>query len=63
MTDLSLAKNFVLVGRTQFQVRAELFNAFNTVNWSSPNTSIQSVDFGRITRGGMRRIELAKLLF
>ncbi len=52
MTDLSLAKNLVLVGRTQLQVRAELFNAFNTVNWSSPNTNIQSTNFGRITGAG-----------
>jgi hypothetical protein len=65
VTDLSLAKNFRLVGRTQFQVRAELFNAFNTVNWSNPSTNIQSTNFGRITSaGGMRRIELGgKLLF
>ena len=55
----------MLVGRTQFQVRAEFFNAFNTVNWSNPNTNIQTTNFGRITgAGGMRRIELGgKLLF
>jgi hypothetical protein len=65
VTDLSLAKNFRLAGRTQFQVRAELFNAFNTVNWGNPNTNIQSTSFGAITgAGGMRRIELGgKLLF
>ncbi len=65
VTDLSLAKNFVLVGRTQFQIRAEFFNAFNTVNWSNPNTNIQATNFGRITgANGMRRIELGgKLLF
>jgi hypothetical protein len=65
VTDLSLAKNFRLAGRTQFQVRAELFNAFNTVNWGNPNTNIQATNFGRITgAGGMRRIELGgKLLF
>jgi hypothetical protein len=65
VTDLSLAKNFQLVGRTQVQVRAELFNAFNTVNWGNPSTNIQATNFGRITgAGGMRRIELGgKLLF
>jgi hypothetical protein len=65
VTDLSLAKNFRIAGRTQLQVRAEFFNAFNTVNWSNPNTNIQATNFGRITgAGGMRRIELGgKLLF
>ncbi len=64
VTDLSLAKNFRLAGRTQLQVRAELFNAFNTVNWSNPNTNIQNTNFGRITgAGGMRRIELGGKLF
>ena len=64
VTDLSLAKNFRLAGRTQLQVRAELFNAFNTVNWSNPNTNIQNTNFGRITgAGGMRRNELGGKLF
>jgi hypothetical protein len=65
VTDLSLLKNFRLAGRTQFQVRAELFNAFNTVNWGNPNTNIQATNFGAITgAGGMRRVELGgKLLF
>jgi carboxypeptidase family protein/TonB-dependent receptor-like protein len=65
ITDLSLAKNIRLAGRTQFQVRAELFNAFNTVNWTNPNTTFGVANFGRITGArDMRRIELGgKLLF
>ena len=36
-TDLSLMKNFPLGGTVQFQFRAEIFNAFNTVNYGNPN--------------------------
>ena len=65
VTDMSLGKNFALVGRTQIQVRAEVFNVFNTVNWGNPNTTFGAANFGRVTSAGtMRRVELgAKLLF
>lgn len=32
-----------------FQVRLELFNAFNGVQWGNPNTTITSAQFGRVT--------------
>lgn len=35
-TDPGLMKNFG-IGTSNIQVRAEVFNAFNTVNWGSPN--------------------------
>jgi Carboxypeptidase regulatory-like domain/TonB dependent receptor len=65
VTDLSLTKNFALAGTSRFQFRVELFNAFNTVNWGSPNTTVGAANFGRITSAGnMRRIELGgKLMF
>ena len=31
------------------EFRAEIFNAFNTVNFDNPVTDINSVNFGRIT--------------
>ena len=65
VTDLSLSKNFALGGPARFQFRVELFNAFNTVNWGSPNTQVGNANFGRITSAGsMRRLELGgKFLF
>jgi hypothetical protein len=51
------------------QVRAEIFNAFNTVNYGNPNAVFGSATFGRIsatnlTYPNMRQIQLgAKLMF
>jgi hypothetical protein len=63
-TDLSLMKGFE-VGPTDLQIRVEVFNLFNTVNWGSPNTTLGSASFGRVTSAGaMRRMQLgAKLVF
>jgi hypothetical protein len=64
-TDLSLMKNFVLHGATRLQVRLEMYNVFNNVNYSNPNASFGSAGFGQITgAGSMRQIQLGgKLLF
>ncbi len=63
-TDIALAKTFH-IGTTQLQVRGEVFNLFNTVNWGSPNTTFGAANFGNVTSAGtMRRAELgAKLSF
>ena len=59
VTDLSLMKNFPLGGGRQFQFRAEIFNAFNTVNYGNPNGVFNSTSFGRISSAGsMRQIQL-----
>jgi hypothetical protein len=69
ITDLSMVKS-IPVGRTvRFQVRAEIFNAFNNVNYGNPNAVFGSATFGRIsaTNGSypnMRQIQLGgKLIF
>ena len=64
-TDLSLMKNVPLGGRVRFQVRAEMYNVFNTVNYGNPNASFGAAAFGRITSAGaMRQIQLGgKLMF
>jgi hypothetical protein len=64
-TDLSLMKNFPLGGGAQFQFRAELFNAFSTVNYGNPNSTFNSTSFGLISSAGsMRQVQLGgKLLF
>ena len=64
-TDLSLLKNFVLAGHTQFQFRADIFNLFNHPNFNNPNVTFATANFGRITSAQrMRQIVLGgKLLF
>jgi outer membrane receptor protein involved in Fe transport len=63
--DLSLAKNFDLPQRLKFQIRADMFNVFNRVNYSSIVTNIESRTFGQITgASGSRAIQLnARLSF
>ncbi len=47
--DASLAKSFQLTERVAAQFRAELFNAFNHVNFGQPNGQVDSPTAGRIT--------------
>jgi len=65
ITDLSLSKSFPLGGRTRFQIRADIFNAFNRVNFGNPNGVFGTANFGRITTADpMRRMELGgKIMF
>jgi Carboxypeptidase regulatory-like domain/TonB dependent receptor len=64
-TDLSFMKNVPVGGGTRFQVRVEIFNVFNQVNYGNPNASFGAAAFGSITSAGsMRQIQLGgKLLF
>jgi hypothetical protein len=63
-TDLSLMKNFPLGGTAQFQFRAEIFNAFNTVNYGNPNGVLNGGSFGRISSAGsMRQVQLGGRIF
>lgn len=48
-TDLSLFKEFYPIESLRIQFRAEAFNAFNRVQFGSPNTSVTSTTFGTIT--------------
>ena len=69
ITDLSMVKNVPVGGPVRVQIRAEIFNAFNTVNYGNPNAVFGSATFGRInatntTYPNMRQIQLgAKLIF
>ena len=64
-TDLSFMKNVPLHGSVRLQVRVEMYNVFNTVNYGNPNASFGSAGFGRITgAGSMRQVQLGgKLMF
>jgi len=54
-----------LGGTRRIQLRAEVFNIFNQVNWGSPGTTLGTASFGVISSANtLRRAELgAKFLF
>jgi hypothetical protein len=47
--DLSIAKGIRFNGRYDLELRWEIFNLFNTVNFGQPENNFDSVDFGTIT--------------
>jgi hypothetical protein len=63
--DLAIGKNFQITESVRFQVRGDLFNAFNHTNYSNPSSGIDSSNFGRITgTRGARTVQLnARLAF
>jgi hypothetical protein len=54
--DLTAAKNIPLTERIRFNLRAEFYNAFNTTQYGSPNTSVTSSTFGRVTSASNSRV-------
>jgi hypothetical protein len=64
-TDVAMMKNVPIGGTVQFQIRAEIFNVFNTVNYNNPNAVFGSASFGRISSAqNMRQMQLGgKLMF
>jgi hypothetical protein len=64
--DLSIFKTFDVRSGIRAQVRIEALNAFNTVQFSGPNTSVTSTSFGLITgqANGPRQLQFGfKLLW
>ena len=56
-SDIAVSRFFSLPGRdVRLQFRGELFNAFNQVNFNSPNVTANSANFGRITAADSPRI-------
>jgi hypothetical protein len=47
--DIALARTFRLSERASLQFRGEAFNAFNTVNFGTPNRYVNEPQFGTIT--------------
>lgn len=47
--DFSLFKNIRLNERVNFQMRFEMFNATNVVQWGTPNTTVTNTAFGTIS--------------
>ncbi len=65
-TDLGGFKNFDLTERFRLQFRAEFFNIFNNVNFSTPDSTLGDTNFGAITGTdtSQRQIQFAlKLMF
>ncbi|HET9263552.1 MAG TPA: carboxypeptidase-like regulatory domain-containing protein [Vicinamibacterales bacterium] len=54
--DLSIARRIPFGSRVRVELRWEIFNVFNTVNFAMPENNFDSVDFGTITTtvGGPR---------
>ncbi len=57
--DLALSKNFRVRENMNLQVRADMFNTLNHVNYGGPSTDVTSPTFGEInSAGGMRVVQL-----
>jgi Carboxypeptidase regulatory-like domain/TonB dependent receptor-like, beta-barrel len=69
VTDLSLVKNVPVGGPARVQIRLEIYNAFNRVNFGLPNAVFGTANFGRITTTNtsypnMRQMQLgARVVF
>jgi Carboxypeptidase regulatory-like domain/TonB dependent receptor/TonB-dependent Receptor Plug Domain len=63
--DASIAKTIRLGDRMRAELRWEVFNLFNTVNFGLPENNFDSLDFGRITNtiGGPRVSQFGVRLF
>lgn len=62
-TDLTLEKNIRLYGSTQLDVRAELYNLLNNVNFNPPGATLGAADFGVISSARpARTVQLAASL-
>lgn len=48
--DANLIRNFRLTERTSFQMRVDLINALNRVQWDNPSTDLNSTNFGQVTQ-------------
>ncbi|HYL37008.1 MAG TPA: carboxypeptidase-like regulatory domain-containing protein [Bryobacteraceae bacterium] len=47
--DISVAKNFKILEKSNLQLRSDFFNAFNHPQFSNPATAVNSTAFGQIT--------------
>ncbi len=58
--NISMVKRFAVTEGSAIDLRFEAFNAFNTVNFSNPNTSFGTTAFGSITSAGdARQVQVA----
>ena len=53
--DVSLRKSFGLGGSKRIELRADVFNVFNTVNFNNPNTRVDQAAYGTVTSAKIPR--------
>ena len=58
--DMALSRN-VTVATRRFELRMEVFNVFNHVNWGNPNVTLGATNSGAVTttNGDMRIMQFA----
>jgi hypothetical protein len=64
--NVSFLKNFPIKERLKFQIRVEMFNAFNEANFQNPNAVLGTAAFGTIGATSIDNREIqfgAKLQF
>jgi hypothetical protein len=53
--DVSLRKSFSLGGRKSIEIRGDVVNVFNTVNFNNPNTRVDQSAYGTVTSAKIPR--------
>ncbi len=54
--DVSFSKAFPVGGQKRIEVRADMLNALNWINYAAVQTNITASDFGRVTGTGPARV-------
>ena len=62
-TDIAISRRFGFGGQTAFELRWEVFNVINHVNFNAPITALNSASFGQIQTAGDPRIMQFALKF
>jgi len=58
--DGGIFKNFQIVEKVRLQLRCEMYNSLNHVNYGNPDVLLESPNFGRIlSAGGPRSVQIA----
>jgi hypothetical protein len=55
-TNITIAKSFGVGAARRLQVRADMFNAMNRINYSNPQQAINNANFARITGASSARV-------
>jgi hypothetical protein len=61
--DISFRKRFTFTRNANVELRADVFNVFNTVNFGNPNTRTDASEYGTITGARIPRQSQFSLSF
>jgi hypothetical protein len=56
VVDAGIFKNFRITEGSRLQLRGEMYNSFNHVNYGNPDTNVNSATFGRILGAASPRL-------